>query len=204
MKNASLVLNVVLLLAVAVLFYLHFASGKKADGAKPSGANATMPAKGDCKIAYFEMDSINNSFAMVKAVRAELSREEEKMNNELAGMQKRYNDKFTQYQSQAKAGMSAEESDKVNREVVQMQQSFAQAKQDMGQRMQNMTMTRMQEVKTKVEDYLKAYNKTKGYAYILAYESGTSFVFYRDSAYDITADLIKGLNEQYKKEDKKK
>lgn len=199
MKNASLVLNVVLLLAVAVLFYLHFASAKKSDTVKPAGAGSTSAAKSDCRIAYFEMDSINNSFAMVKDVRAELSREEEKMNNELAGMQKRYNDKFTQFQSQVKAGMSAEESDKINREVVQMQQNFASAKQEMGQRMQNMTMTRMQEVKTKVEDYLKDYNKAKGYSYILAYESGTSFVFYRDSAYDITADLIKGLNDGYKK-----
>ena len=199
MRNASLVLNIVLLLAVVVLFYLHFASGKKADGTKPQSANAAGSAKGEGRIAYFEMDSINNSFAMVKDVRTELSREEEKINNDLAGMQKRYNDKFTQFQSQVKAGMSAEESDKINREVVQMQQSFASAKQEMGQRMQNMTMTRMQEVKTKVEDYLKEYNKAKGYAYILAYESGTSFVFYRDSAYDITADLIKGLNAEYKK-----
>ncbi len=199
MKNASLVLNVVLLLAVAMLFYLHFSSVKKDDGGKPIIANGSSAAvKGECRIAYFEMDSINNSFAMVKDVRAELGREEEKMNNELAGMQKRYNDKFTQFQSQVKAGMSAEESDKINREVVQMQQNFASAKQEMGQRMQNMTMTRMQDVKTKVEDYLKDYNKAKGYSYILAYETGTSFVFYRDSAFDITADLLKGLNAGYK------
>lgn len=200
MKNASLVLNVVLVVAVAALFYLHFSSAPKTDAVKTAAANTSgaLP-KGDFRIAYFEMDSINNSFAMVKDVRTELSREEEKMNNELAGMQKRYNDKFTQFQSQVKAGMSSAESDKINREVVQMQQSFASAKQEMGQRMQNMTMTRMQDVKTKVEDYLKEYNKAKGYSYILAYETGTSFVFYRDSAYDITADLLKGLNERYKK-----
>lgn len=200
MKNALLPLNVLLLVAVAVLFYLHFSSQKRPESAKPVATNtAGGSAKGEFKIAYFEMDSINNSFAMVKDVRAELSREEERMNNDLAAMQKRYNDKFTQFQSQAKEGMSSVESDKINREIVQMQQSFASAKQDMGQRLQDMTMRKMQDVKSRVEEFLKEYNKSKGYAYILAYESGTSFVFYRDSAFDITADLVKGLNAQYKK-----
>lgn len=198
MRNASLVLNIVLLAAVGVLFYLHFSSPKKTETVRPAtAATTTATPAGTCKIAYFEMDSINNAFKMVKDVRAELGKEEEKMNNDLAALQRRYNDKFTQFQSQAKAGMSAEESDKINREVVKMQQDFASAKQEMGQRMQNITMTRMQEVKSKVEDYLKEYNKAKGYTYILAYEPG--FMFYRDSAYDITADLVKGLNEGYKK-----
>lgn len=199
MKNGSLILNVVLLIAVAVLFFLHFSSPQKTDLPKvqSSTASGTAP-QGDCKIAYFVMDSINNAFKMVKDVRAELSKEEEKMNSDLAGLQKRYNDKFTQFQSQAAKGtLSAEESDKVNREIVQMQQSFAAAKQELGQRLQDLSMRKMQDVKTRVEDFLKEYNKSKGYTYILGYEPG--FMFYRDTAYDITTDLIKGLNAGYKK-----
>ncbi|RYD70528.1 MAG: OmpH family outer membrane protein, partial [Sphingobacteriales bacterium] len=194
MKNASLVLNVVLLLAVAVLFYLHFSSKKTTDTPKVASSqirnSETAPA-GDFRIAYFEMDSLNNSFAMVKDVKAELSREEEKVNNELARLQKSYNDKFTQYQSQAQT-MSSQESENANRDIVQMQQKFASAKQQMEMRLQDLSMRKMQEVKNKVEEFLKEYNKSKGYTYILAYEPG--FMFYRDSAYDITADLVKGLN----------
>lgn len=200
MKNALLVLNGVLVLAVAVLFYLHFSSPKKPEALKVASSTGTGAAPNSAfKIAYFEMDSVNNSFAMVKDVRNELSRQEERMNSDLANLQKRYNDKFTQYQSQAREGMSSVESDKINRDIVQMQQHFAAAKQEMGQRLQDLTMRKMQDVKSRVEDFLKEYNKTKGYAYILAYETGTSFVFYRDSAFDITADLVKGLNAQYKK-----
>jgi outer membrane protein len=197
MKNASLVLNVVLLVAVAVLFYLHFSSAKKTEPVKvASSNNAGTTAPGDSKIAYFEMDSLNNSFALVKEVKAELGREEEKMNSELTRLQKTYNDKFTQYQSQAQT-MSSVESEKANRDIVQMQQKFSAAKQQMEMRLQDLSMRKMQEVKNKVEEYLKEYNKAKGYTYILAYEPG--FMFYRDSTFDITADLVKGLNEKYKK-----
>jgi outer membrane protein len=55
----------------------------------------------------------------------------------------------------------------------------------------------MQDVKTKIENFLKEYNKTKGYSYILAYEPG--IIYYRDSTLNITDDLVKGLNEQYSK-----
>ncbi|HEX8314771.1 MAG TPA: OmpH family outer membrane protein [Flavisolibacter sp.] len=198
MKNASLVLNVVLLIAVAVLFYLHFSSNKRAEPAKVASATqrtGTIP-EGDFRIAYFEMDSLNNSFAMVKEVKAELSREEEKVNSELARLQKSYNDKFTQYQSQAQT-MSSQESENANRDIVQMQQRFASAKQQMELRLQDLSMRKMQEVKNKVEEFLKEYNRSRGFTYILAYEPG--FMFYRDSSYDITGDLVKGLNEKYKK-----
>jgi outer membrane protein len=197
MKNASLILNVVLLIAVAVLFYLHFSSGKKTvETAKVASASGSVPT-GDFKIAYFEMDSLNNSFSLVKEVKAEISKEEEKMNSELARLQKSYNDKVTQYQSQAQSGMSSQDSENANRDIVQMQQRFAAAKQQWEVRLQDMSMRKMQEVKNKVEDFLKEYNKSKGYTYILAYEPG--FMFYRDSTYDITGDLLKGLNEKYKK-----
>ena len=199
MKNASLVLNVVLLLAVAVLFYLHFSSNKTSAGTKVASSQsktASPVSSGNLQIAYFEMDSLNNSFALVKEVKAELSKEEEKMNSELARLQKSYNDKFTQYQSQAQT-MSSQESENANRDIVQMQQKFASAKQQMEMRMQDLSMRKMQEVKNKVEEFLKEYNKSKGYTYILAYEPG--FMFYRDSAYDITGELVKGLNEKYKK-----
>jgi outer membrane protein len=197
MKNASLVLNVVLLIAVAVLFYLHF-SGKKAETPpKVAAANTEgrLPA-GDFRIAYFEMDSLNNSFALVKDVKTEISREEEKMNNDLANLQKSYNNKVTQYQSQAQS-MSSQDSENANRDIVQMQQRFAAAKQQWEIKLQDLSMRKMQEVKNKVEEFLKEYNKTKGYTYIMAYEPG--FMFYRDSSYDITSDLVRGLNEKYKK-----
>lgn len=197
MKNVSLVLNVVLLIAVAVLFYLHFSSEKKPEPVKVASSHGTSSVPtGDFRIAYFEMDSINNSYAKVKDVKAELGKEEERINGTLTQLQKTYNDRITQYQSQAQT-MTSVESEKANRDILQLQDKIRGAKQELDQKFQDLYMRKMQEVKMKVEEFLKEYNKTKGYSYILAYEPG--FIFYRDSAYNITADLVKGLNEQYKK-----
>lgn len=198
MKNASLILNLVLLVAVGVLFYLHFA-GNKSTGTRVASStktdNLSTPGS-DCKIAYFDMDSVNNSFVLIKNVKEELGKEEEKINGELTRLQKAYNDRITHYQGQAQS-MSQVESEKANREILQLQDKIRTTKQDMEQRYQDLYMRKMQDVKSKVEGYLKEYNKDKGYSYILAYEPG--FIFYRDSALNITSDLISGLNDRYKK-----
>jgi outer membrane protein len=197
MKHASLIFNLVLLVAVGVLFYLHFSSGKKGGETRvASSAPKGSAATGDCRIAYFDMDSINNSFVLIKDVKSQLSREEEKINSELTRLQKAYNDRITHYQGQSQT-MSQVEGEKANREILQLQDKIRSTKQNMESKYQDLYMRKMQDVKAKVEEYLKEYNKDKGYAYILAYEPG--FIFYRDSALNITSDIITGLNDKYKK-----
>jgi outer membrane protein len=203
MKNASLILNLVLLVAVGVLFYLHFSGRKNTGGTNKnetrvasSSSQNNPDGHGNCQIAYFDMDSINNSFALIKQVKSELSKEEERINSELTRLQKTYNDRITHYQGQSQT-MSQVESEKANRDILQLQDKIRTTKQDMEGRYQDLYMRKMQDVKAKVEDYLKEYNKDKNYAYILAYEPG--FIFYRDTALNITADIVAGLNDKYKK-----
>ena len=52
MKNLSLILSTVLLVAVGVLYYLHFS----ANGSKSS--NSATVAVGDLSIAYINSDSV--------------------------------------------------------------------------------------------------------------------------------------------------
>ena len=47
-----------------------------------------------------------------------------------------------------------------------------------------------------MEDFLQEYNKDKGFAYIISYEPG--IMHYKDSIYDITRDVLTGLNQKYK------
>ena len=53
------------------------------------------------------------------------------------------------------------------------------------------------DIKLKIETFLKEYNRDNRFAYILAYMP--ELIYYRDSTNDITKDLLKGLNDSYKK-----
>jgi outer membrane protein len=193
MKNGLLISNVVLSILVAILFYLYFSS-PKTSAKKVSSQTSGTTTKEDFKIAYFEMDSLENSFAMVKDVKAELSRKEEQVNGELARLEKSYRNKVAQYQSQG-ATMTQVQSEAAQKDVMQMQQNIQSRKQSLDQEYQDYYMRKMKEVKSKIEDFLENYNDKKGYSYIFAYEPG--LFYYRDTAYNITNDVITGLNQGY-------
>jgi len=196
MKNGFLVLNLVLLILVGILFYLHFSSKKSSVSNIPRSKAVSTDGSAPIRIAYFEMDSIENSFAMVKDVKNELGKKEDAVNSELAGLEKKYRNKVAQYQSQGQT-MTQVQSEMAQKDVMQMQQSMQNRKQALDQEYQDYYMRKMKDVKTKIEDYLKKYNSQKQFSFIFAYDPG--LFYYRDTAYNITIDVIKGLNEGYTK-----
>lgn len=197
MKSGTIIFNAIVLVLIGILFYLHFAANgntKSAQAAvKPTSATV---ANNGFKIAYFEMDSLENSFAMVKDVKAELARKEDGVNDEVARMERNYKEKLQKYQGQA-ATMNQVQSEMATKDMMQLQQQIQGRKQALDQEYQDYYMRKMKDVKTKIEAFLKTYNADKGYSYIFAYEPG--LFYYRDSAYDITGDVISGLNNEYKK-----
>ncbi|WP_132055707.1 OmpH family outer membrane protein [Pseudocnuella soli] len=195
MNRGLLLLNVVLLVLVGMLFYLHFSSGKK-ETPKAAVSTDAAPAAKEFRIAYFEMDSLEASFSMVKDVKGELARKEEAINTELARLEKTYRDKAAQYQGQA-ATMSQVQSEMATRDMMQMQQNMQNRKAALDQEYQDFYMRKMRDVKTRIEDYLKTYNNNKNYSYIFAYEPG--LFYFRDTAYNITDDVVRGLNAGYSK-----
>src|SRR5206468_6928066 len=108
-----------------------------------------------------------------------------------------YNEKLAQYQGQQ---MSQVQSEAASREMLALQDDLRGKKQSMDQRYQDLYMRKMQDVKARIEDFLKEYNKTRGYSYIFSNEPG--FIYYKDTAFNITHDLVRGLNEQYQNKKK--
>jgi outer membrane protein len=196
MKNFLLVSNIALIALVVVLFYLHFSSApKKAVAVQTSSKSA--PATG-FKIAYFEMDSIENNYEYLKDVRNQLKTKEQALTSELNQMKNSYMQEVNKFNQQAQT-MSQEQAGTVQQQLMQKQKRIQEREQAMGADMQDVTFKKMQEVNKTIEGYLKEYNGDKGYSYILGYQPGT--IYYKDSTYDITADVLKGLNEGYKKKD---
>jgi len=194
MKNAALILNAVLLVAVGVLFYLHFSSkDKTATTAKRnSDPKVLVQNDKDFKIGYFEWDSIVTQFELFKELKDELSRKEEANHKEKMRLRQKYQNKINSYSQRE---LSQTESEVASQEIRSLEMSIQNQIQTMDQELQELQMRKTNEIRTKIEDFLKEYNKEHGYSYIMAYEP--QLVFYRDTAYNITLDLIKGLNEKY-------
>ncbi len=200
MKNFTLGLNVVLVIAVAVLFFLHFSStGKTVQAAGNNGAKAA-PA-GDFKVAYFDMDSLETHYEYMKDFIKEIRTAEEKSGRDLQADKNTYMKAIQDYRTHEKEWSDEQKYNK-QKELAELEKNL-QAKQQMkGEELQYQSNKKLLEIKKTVEDYLKEYNKDRQYAFILSNSSDFNLLYYKDSAYNITNDLIKGLNEAYKKKEK--
>lgn len=197
MNKGLLVLNGLLVIAVGYLLYVQLSS-KKSSSTGSHASSAMMPANSanPFRIAYFEMDSVEKNFEMVKDVRQELNKEQEKMNTELDNLGKDYQDKFNEYQSKVST-MTPAQSEAANEDLRKRNLLYNNRKNELEQKYSGTVTQKMTEVKSKIEEFLKEFNKNRTYTYIISYEPG--LFYYLDTAYNITPEVIKGLNAAYKK-----
>jgi outer membrane protein len=197
MKNISTLLSIIALILIGVLFYFQFSKGNQQT--KTAVATDKTAANG-FSVAYFDIDSLQEHYEYFKDVSGDMKKKENAMNAELNDLTNKYQRTVRKWQEKGN-NITQAEMETAQREVGLQQQQIQQRKNDLEQEMQRLQVDRMSELRKQVEEFLKDYNKSKKYAYILSYEPGF-IIYYKDSAYNITNDLIEGLNALYK--DKKK
>jgi len=197
MKRISTILSVLALVLTGVLFYLHFTHVEKLDKISKVVVKADSS---HFRIAYFDIDSLQTHYLYFQDASSQIKAKESAITSELTSMQSNYQKKIREWQQKGPS-MSQSEGEAAQREYAQMQQRYEQRQATLEQELQRHKMDMMNDVRKKIEDYLKEYNKEKGYAYIFSYEPGF-MLYYKDSLYDITSDVIKGLNESYKEKKK--
>jgi outer membrane protein len=199
MKNFSLILNVVLLLLVGYLYFDKF-SAKKSTGlsAAVQKCKDSSTHHGN-KLAYIDLDTLQSSYEYYKVVKADFERKQAASNNEVADLQRRYQARAMQLQQKG-ATMNQQEQEAAMKEINQMQQGLQQKKQELDNALYNANSKMKEDILEKIQDFLKVYNSDGRYDYVFSYEPG--FMFYKDTALNITSDVIAGLNDLYKKEKK--
>lgn len=198
MKNGLLIWNVLLTLIAGYLLFTHFAGEKSnKNGTPKERSKEAITNNGSFKIAYFEMDSLAANFDMVKDLKAEMLKREDAINSEMERLSKNLQQKYNYFQQQANSGnMTEEQSENAGREIKNLDDQMKNRKQTLDSEYSDFVMRRQNEIKTKIESFLKEYNKTKDFSYIVAYEQG--LFYYKDTAFNITSDVVRGLNEMYK------
>jgi len=201
MKNGLLIWNIALTLIAGYLLLDHFRSGKKEVAAIKSVSKDPPAANPGFRIAYFDMDSVENNFLMVKDVQGEINQREREYNNDISQLDMTFRNKVQGYQEKAKtSSMSQDDYEKAQIELRKLDDQLKQQKQGLDRDYQDFRMRRQLSLINEIKDYLQEYNKSKNYSYIIVYQQ--DLYYYRDTAYDITADLIKGLNERYRNKKK--
>jgi len=199
MKKLSEALFVVLFLAVAGIYFLHFSGNGKSKKSQTSGTNSLSTAQG---IAYINIDSVIFKFDMFLDRRNELLSKQKSAEAEL-------NSKGTQYQKDVK-----DYQDKANKGLItrataaQIEQSLGQQQQELvtlRDKLQSNLVDEEQVMNRQILEYITKFLEENRADYNYQYILGKSFgsvVLYGDNGLDITSKVLDAINKKYKTEKK--
>ena len=125
----------------------------------------------------------------------ELSKLEANSKGELNSLRSSYQ-RFISELQQKGPGMTQAEQENAQRELQRREREYQSKEADLQNKLQSKQMDKLKELREEIETFLADYNKEKGYAYIFSYEPGM-LLYFRDSALNITPDVLQGLNNKY-------
>lgn len=202
MKNLSLAINVVLVLAVAFLYYHNF-SGKKSNTVAARGSSYMASDSNSARppLAYVELDSLNEKITYIKEKRKELEAEMKAIDEE---QEKGYRNLQAQKDNFLKRGASITEEEAANFQgkLIDQQQQIDSRKQALSQKLNEKSFGIMEDIQQKLKEFLTEYNSDKKYMYIFTTGTGLDYMVFKDTTLNITNDVIKGMNERMKKSGK--
>jgi len=201
MNRIATWLSVISLVLVGVLYYFHFTHQDLSHlSFRTQRVDTATVEPGQFKIAYFEMDSVDKNYEYAKYIRESLRKRESDLQAELHSLKLRYQKQWGDRQN--KGVTSQAEADKMNQDYEQLMQQFNGEQKKLSDEFEGYKYNLYVQANKKISDFLKEFNKEKGYSYILV-DQPTLF-YYKDTAYNITRELIDGLNNLYKQEKEKK
>lgn len=170
---------------------------KQNDTVASKNETTTTPASDNQKVAYVEIDSIMSQYTYWKDVTKIIKAKEANIQRTLAGKQKAIQAAAANFQQNVQANKYTQVQAQQIQASIQKQAQDADAlQQRLGAEYQNEVAKYNKALSDSVHNYLKEYNKDKKFVIILA-KSGDN-ILYADPAYNITDDVIKGMNQAYK------
>jgi len=201
MNKGLLALNIVLLVAVGILFFLFFNKKDKetVNTSERSSFFDTSRKWQNVPVAYFDMDSVEANFTLWKKVQDEVLKNEQTIYDSINRMKLGLQMQVQQFQEQ-EPKMAAEEVKRATNYFMQKDQDIKNTEKALMQEYQKYYVGKQTEIVTKIKDYCKEFNKDRRFSYIIAKEPG--LFYFADTAYNITPELLKGLNAFYAKKNK--
>ena len=204
--NKKTILRTVALAFVATMGMTSF---DKSNPQMDQKANASAKAAaGDMKIAYVEVDSIMSQYKFCKEYSLILQKKGQNIQNTLAQKQQALQAAAANFQQKVQQNAyTREQAEGVNASLQKQNNDLQILNQRLSAEFQNETDQFNKALRDSIQHYLASYNKDKKYSIIFSKQGDN--LLYADKAYDITNEIVAGLNKAYKgkatdKKDEKK
>lgn len=195
--NLNLLLNIIVLIGLVILYILHFTSQKPEQPSAQVTAALQKTSGKALSVVFVNIDSLNARYEFIKVLRSDLESTGKRLQNEVLSEQSSLEKEAADFQKQISAGTISEDKAKVVYEsLMQKQQMLVEKKDRYTQQVANQELDMNIRLLDTVTNFLKRYNQTYHFDYILTHKTAGDILVANDTL-DITSDVVSKLNQEY-------
>ena len=195
MKKTNFILNGFLALAIGLMF-AQCAGNNNASTTSAPVAGAT--GSSNMKIAFVEIDSLLTKYNFWNDLSEQMLKKEENSRTTLNEKGKKLEAEVREFERkiQNNGYASRERAEQEQARLMKQQQELQELQQKLANDVAAENQKNSLELRDSINSFLNEYNKTKGYDLII---SNTAFdnLLYGNPAYNITNEIVEGLNARY-------
>ncbi len=167
-----------------------------------SGETSSKTTQPSGRIVYVNTDTLLNNYEYYKEVVKEFENKRFALENDLQKRSQSFQNEVAMFQKRAQAGgMSEEQAKTTQMQLQQKEQEIMMFRDNAAGNLQTEQAKKTDQLLSNIQDYLKKYNKSDKYDMVIGYSKGGG-VLYAKEDLDITTEVLKGLNEEYKSQGK--
>ncbi|EPT33317.1 OmpH family outer membrane protein [Phocaeicola abscessus] len=198
MKTKNVLIKGFFAAAIMLPFTQCANNRNKADVPPVATAADEVAPNGNLKIAYVEIDSLLSKYNFCKDLNELMLQKEENIRTTLNEKAKRLDADAREWERKVQNNgfASQERAQQEQQRILKQQQDLQQQQQRLSDEFAAMQQKNNLELRDSISSFLKEYNKTKNYDLIFS-NSGLDNLLYAKQAFNITDEIVKGLNARY-------
>ena len=195
MKKMKLILNGFLALAFGVMFAQCAGHNNAATASAPAAGAA---GSSNMKIAFVEIDSLLTKYNFWNDLNEQMIKKEENIRTTLNEKGKKLEKQAAEFQRKYENNgfVSPERAQQEYQRIQKQQQELQELQQKLTNELAAENQKNTLELRDSINAFLKVYNQEKGYDLIIS-NSGFDNLLYGNPAYNITNEVVEGLNARY-------
>lgn len=201
MKRTNFILNGFLALATVLVFSQCADNNNAATSSAPV---AGVAGSSNMKIAYVEIDSLLTKYNFWNDLNEQMIKKEENSRTTLNEKGKKLEAEAREFERkiQNNGFATRERAEQEQARLLKQQQELQQLQQKLGEELAAENQKNSLQMRDSINSFLKEYNKVKGYDLIIS-NTGFDNLLYANPAYNITNEIVEGLNARYNPSTKK-
>ena len=195
---------------MCAVFYFQFSGGtgtkqdkEKADKSKQATEKA-FQSYSQLRVAYVDIDSLLNDYQMYIDKRDEFVEDQSNSQAELQNRSQQLQQEFQDLQQKLNKGLiTRAKARMMQQELGQKEQQLYQLRNNLTSQLAEKEQVIYRQVLNSVMDFMEDYADEHNYHYVLSYSFGGP-VLYSAEKFNVTQDVVKGLNQEYTKQQNEK